>query len=184
MMESHFREVAENLKRYISDAKFQLQIEPINVQRLNCTMDAIEVNITYLVENYKYIIFGQIATKVEKTLIDHLLLNCSYRVNCRQYLTLNQVRRDLENPSGIVQIAQVKIIKSRLEKLKREYNWKDFHYEAINKFKTERNKRAHPEMQLKEVEDIIKECGTHKDRQMLEKFLSILKKFKIKNIKT
>ena len=42
-----FEEVAENLKRCISDARSQLQNKPINVRRLNDTMATIEVDITY-----------------------------------------------------------------------------------------------------------------------------------------
>ena len=49
-----FEEVAENLKRCISDARSQLQNKPINVQRLNDTMATIEVDITYLLQNYKH----------------------------------------------------------------------------------------------------------------------------------
>ena len=150
----------------------------------------LETEVKRLKESRKSVVVGQIAAKFEKILIGCILQDCSLPLERRGYLTINQIGNALKRNSayyeseGIFQSdLEVERARGRWRELAKIHNLTFHDYGAIRKLKDSRNDDAHPNMSIEEAERFIKtNCDT--DREILLKFVGILKQYKVQNIGT
>ena len=129
------------------------------VNRLLQKIDGLEKRVKMLESLYRDILIGQIAMKLEKVLVEHILKDAN---GDKRYVTLGLLGNAIDG-DGSRRCRGIFL--SDDEKQKTINNWdildktlklKPAHYRAIDDLKHKRNSKAHPFKTLDEAEKILK----------------------------
>ncbi len=134
------------------------------------------------------LLLGQIASKLEKELVMHLVSGIDVLAKNEDvcYFNLNEIDQLIEAEKSNLTEAEKTRLKANEKTTIEEKKIELGDRACIRSWKNDRNKPAHPEVTLTEAREIVAKSGSilEREKKKAMKYLQILEDFKVNNLST
>jgi FtsZ-binding cell division protein ZapB len=179
--------IMEGLKVAVSFLFDETEELKKKVHNLEKEVDNLKKEVERLKKLEDELLVGQIAAKVEQEIVNRLLEGTNASSS---FLTINRLINICDK--GISSRQQIFTKQEEIDAVNR--NWDDLQtkigldddvYGAIEKFKSGRNREAHPNLTIKQVQDRLKTCTySPANKAMIDRLVKILQELSVTNIGT